>query len=112
MNEIVRRAAAVSDYEIDRRTARTLSVIERQTLVRAAAVQAEGCVQTEKLHEIDAVTREAMTDQAMLSKWRDTLAAGDLLLADELRFFTDTARLGKGEVIADLIPSYCREGRR
>jgi hypothetical protein len=74
-------------------------------------VQAEALVQGTKLHEIDHLTREAMTGQALVSKWRDTLSGADPLLADELRFFTDVARLGKGEVIADTIDTYCREGR-
>lgn len=97
---------------LDRRTTRGLARLEQQTLLRAASVQAEGYVQTEKLREIDSVTREAMTGHAMLCRWRDVLSAGDPILADELRFFSDTARLGKGEVIADLVSGYCREGRR
>ena len=80
-------------------------------MVRAANVQAEGLVQNSKLHEIDQLTREAISGQAMLAKWRDTLAGADPLLADELRFFTDIARMGKGEIIADTIDTYCRESR-
>lgn len=95
-----------------RRTSRDLAHIEHRTVLRMAGVQAEGLVQTEKLHEIDHLTREAMTGHALLRKWADTLAAGDPFLGDELRFFTDAARLGKGEVIADTIDSFCRESRR
>jgi hypothetical protein len=94
-----------------RHTARALAAVEHRTIVRVASAQAEGLVQNVKLQEVDSLTREAMTGQAFLARWRDTLAAGDPFLADELRFFTDMARLGKGEIIADTIGSYCRESR-
>lgn len=97
---------------LDRRTGRALADLERQTLLSLASVQAAGLVQTAKIHEIDSLTREAMSGQALLARWRDTLAAGDPFLGDELRFFTDVARMGKGEIIADTISSYCRgDGR-
>ncbi len=95
-----------------RATQRGLQRLEHHTLMRVAGVQAEGMVQTEKLREVDSLTREAMSGHAMLRQWSDTLAAGDPFLADELKFFTDTARLGKGEIIADTIDSFCRESRR
>ncbi len=94
------------------RRSRDLQRLEHRTSMRVASVQAEGMVQTEKLQEVDVLTREAMTGHAMLRRWSDTLAAGDPFLADELKFFTDTARLGKGEIIADTIDSFCRESRR
>lgn len=97
---------------LSRSTSRALNRLGEQTLLRMAGVQAEGIVQTEKLREVDSLTREAMTGHAMLRRWSDTLAAGDPFLADELKFFTDTARLGKGEIIADTIDSFCRESRR
>jgi hypothetical protein len=91
------------------RTSRALTAIEHRALTRVANVQAEGYVQTAKVHELDALTREALTGQAMLAKWRDTVAGADPMLADELRFFTDIARLGKGEILADTVSTYCRE---
>jgi hypothetical protein len=94
-----------------RQTARTLAAIEHGTLVRLAKVQGEEVIQGQKLHSIDYLTREAMSGQALLGKWRDTLATGDPFVGDELRFFSDLARMGKGEVIADTISAYCREGR-
>ena len=93
------------------RAYRALARLEDQTVVRVATVQSEGLVQAEKLHEIDHLTRDAMTGQVMLRNWADTLAHGDPFVADDLKFFLDTARLGKGEVIANLIDSYCRESR-
>ncbi len=104
--------AQVVSRPLARPTARALAAIEqRRTLVRLADVQGEGTVQAEKLHEIDHLAREAMTGQALLHGWASTLAHGDPFVADELRFFTDMARLGKGEVIADTIDTYCRESR-
>lgn len=96
----------------DRRTSRALSTVQRNTLVRMASVQAHAIVQNEKLHEIDRLTREAMSGQAMLSRWAATLAQGDPFLADDLKFFTDVAKMGKGEIIADTISDFCREGRQ
>lgn len=96
----------------DRRLGRALTGLERHTIVRAASVQAHAMVQTQKMHEIDHLTREAMSGQAMLNQWAATLAHGDPFLTDDLKFFTDVARIGKGEVIADTISDYCQEGRR
>jgi len=96
----------------DRRTSRALSTVQRNTLVRMASVQAHAIVQNEKLHEIDRLTREAMSGQAMLSRWAATLAQGDPFLAGDLKFFTDVAKMGKGEIIADTISDFCREGRQ
>ena len=96
----------------DRRTSRALSTVQRNTLVRMASVQAHAIVQTEKLHEIDRLTREAMSGQAMLNRWAATLAQGDPFLADDLKFFSDVAKMGKGEIIADTISDLCREGRQ
>lgn len=96
---------------LDRRTERSLVDIARRTMIRQAGVRAQAIVQTEKVREIDYVTREAMTGHALLSKWRDQLAGDDILLADDLRFLLDAARLAKGEMIADLMTTYCEEGR-
>ncbi len=98
--------------QVSRQTERALNSLEEQTLVRSAGVQATSIVQTVKLHEIDFLAREAMSGHAMLRHWADTLAGPDPLLADELRFFTDVARMGKGEILADTISDFCNEGRR
>jgi hypothetical protein len=96
----------------DRRTAWVLVTVERKTQTRVARIRGHAIVQTEKLHEIDHLTREAMTGQALLSRWAATLAQDDPFLADDLKFFADVARLGKGEVIADTISDFCQEGRQ
>lgn len=107
------RASAISaSTHMERRTQRSLAAVEHQTLTRLALTQSEGIVQTEKVKEIDRLTREAMSGHALLQKWRQTLAAGDPFVDDELKFFTDLARMGKGEVIADTIGTFCRESRR
>ncbi len=96
----------------DRRTSRALTRIERNTLVRLASVQGHAMVQVAKGHEIDNLTRESMSGQALLSRWGATLAQGDAFLADDMRFFTELAKMGKGEIIADTISDFCQEGRR
>lgn len=95
----------------DRRTSRALANVQRNTIVRMASVQGHAMVQVEKTHEIDRLTREAMGGQAMLTQWAATLAQGDAFLADDLKFFLDLAKMGKGEIIADTISEYCQEGR-
>jgi hypothetical protein len=47
----------------------------------------------------------------MLLKWGETLAGSDPFAADAMRFFTDIAKIGSGEIVADTIDSYCRESR-
>lgn len=106
------RTSGRSVTTISGRTRRALAALEERTLVRLADVQAEGYVAVEKGKEIDRLAREALTGQSLLRRWADTLAAGDPFLADELRFFSDLARLGKGEIIADTVDTFCREGRR
>jgi hypothetical protein len=95
----------------DRQTGRALAAVQRQTLVRMASVQGHAMVQNEKLHEVDRLTREAVTGQAMLGQWAATLAQGDAFLADDLKFFSDIAKIGKGQIIADTISDFCKEGR-
>ena len=110
LEPIRHNAPALSTRAPALRTTRVLNNLEHNTLVRRARVQAEAIITGEKMEEIDYVTRQALAGQSMLAKWRDTLAAGDPFLADELRFFVDTARLGKGELIADLVADFSREG--
>ena len=106
--QVTRAPATRTPSAAERGVRRDLARLEHHTLVRMTEVQAESYVQTEKLHEIDHLTREAMTGHTMLQGWARQLAGDDLLLADELRFFTDTARLGKGEVLADTISTFCQ----
>ena len=85
------------------RTGRALAAIEYGTVVRMANVQSEGYVEAEKLREVDRLAHTAMSGHALLRKWSEQLAAGDPFAADDLKFFSDIAKLGKGEIIADAI---------
>jgi hypothetical protein len=97
---------------ISRRAGRALAGLTERTLIRVVDVQSEADVAIEKAKGIDQVARESMTGQAMLRRFSDVLSSGDPFIADELKTFTDLARLGKAEVVADLVDAYCREGRR
>ena len=88
-----------------------LTTIERNTLVRVAAVRSHALVQQQKVREVNDLAREAMTDHALLANRATVLAGEDPFLADELKFYRDIARIGTGELIADLVSDYCQEGR-
>lgn len=105
------RPSSLAEVLANARLRRELSRLGAETVVRVAQTQSTGIVQTEKAHEIDSLAREAMTGQALLTRHRQALAAGDPLMDDDLRFFSDLAKVGKGEVIADTVSSYCRESR-
>lgn len=89
---------------------RSLTRLGEQTLLRVGQVHADGLIVAELCREIDRLTQVAMSGHTMLCKWRDVQAGSDPLLADELRFFTDVSRLGKGELIANTIASFQRRG--
>jgi hypothetical protein len=88
------------------RTGRALAAIEHHTIVRTASVQSEGFVEAEKLREVDRLAHTAMNGQAFLRGWANHLAGDDPMVADELKFFSDIAKLGKGEIIADAIDCF------
>lgn len=88
------------------RTGRALASIEYRTIVRTANVQSEGFVEAEKLREVDRLAHTAMNGQAFLRGWANHLAGDDPMVADELKFFSDLAKLGKGEIIASAIDCF------
>ncbi len=94
------------------RVRRELTQLEEQTIMRSAVAQAESYVTAAKLREVDYLAKEAMTGHALLQRWADTLSGQDPIAADELRFFLEVARIGKGEILADLVSSYSREAQR
>ncbi len=94
------------------RLKREITRLEEQTVMRSARAQAESYVTAAKLREVDYLAKEAMTGHALLKRWSDTLSGQDPVAADELRFFLEVARIGKGEILADLVASYSREGQR
>jgi hypothetical protein len=69
-------------------------------------------IRSNQLREIDHLGREAMSGQVMVRKWADSLAAGDPFLADDLRFFVDIVKIGKGEIIAETINTFTRRSCR
>lgn len=93
---------------LSRQVVRTLESVEGSTLVRTALVRGEALVAKGKLDEIDFLAWKAMSGHAMLDGWANHLAGENPVLMDELRFFKDMARLGKGEVIADTIDKFRR----
>ena len=99
-------ASRLTPTRQDRRLARELVEVESKTIVRIAQVQSEGLIHTEKLREVDRLAREAMTGHVMLVAWSNHLAGESPVLVDELRFFTEMARLGKGELLADSIETF------
>ncbi len=90
-------------------TSREVEALRHQTGMRALVVQAEAYVAKEKAGEVAALTRDAMTDYAMLSNYADVISGNNMFLRDELRFYTDIARLGAGEIIASTVDKFCRE---
>lgn len=112
-SEIVARtgptpAPQVRGQQVSRRLGRALAEVRGETMVRQAQVQAESLLTDSKLHEVDYVTYQAMSGQAMLHRWAGVLAGDDIILADDLRMFRDVAKIGKGEMIADLVDKYRR----
>jgi hypothetical protein len=97
---------------VSRRTTKALGRLSDNTLVRMATVQAEEFVQVEKLKCIDNLARDAASGQAMLLQWTGLLSQGDPIVAAELHCFVDIARLGKMEIMADSVDSFCRESRQ
>lgn len=82
---------------------RSVTAIESAAIQRLAAVRANEAVDTEKLNAIDHFTQVAMDGQVFLRARANHLAGDDILMAEELRFFTDSAKLAKGQVIADSV---------
>lgn len=80
-------------------------------IARTANVMAEGAVARQKLMEIDHLAREAVTGQIMLAKWVETLAGSNAFMHEEVRLFTDIARMSKAQIMADLTDTYCEERR-
>ena len=93
---------------VSRRERRAAASMQYSTALQIADVQSHGIVQSEKMREIDRLARDAASGQAMLHQWAATLAHGDPFLADELKHFSDLARLGKSEILIDTIHRYSR----
>jgi hypothetical protein len=90
------------------RTNRALAAIEHRTLVRLGNVQAEGMVANEKVREVGRVVQTAMSGHAFLKGWANQLAGDDLTLIEDMRFYTDTNKLGVGEIMSDTLDNLRR----
>ncbi|HLX87236.1 MAG TPA: hypothetical protein VKR22_02070 [Acidimicrobiales bacterium] len=88
---------------IERQGQLALARIQQTTLLRCAEVQAEAIVQGEKLHEIDRLVDDAISDQAFLYAREGHWAGEDPVLRSDLHFFSDMAKLAKGELIGDTV---------
>lgn len=88
---------------VERRTTRAVETARSNAIVRMADVRAEETVQGEKLASVDHLTNVAMTGHALVVRQREVLAAGDPLLEDELKLFTDSARIIKAQLLADFV---------
>jgi hypothetical protein len=93
---------------IERQGLLAVTRIEQQTLVRCAEVEGESIVQGEKLREVDRLAHDAMSGQALLYAWEGHWAGDDPVLRSELHFFSDVAKVAKGEIIADTVMSLRR----
>jgi hypothetical protein len=89
-----------------RRLANGLARIQGDLVLREAATQAEAQVTVDKIRELDFVAYEGMSGQAMLHRWGALLAGDDILLADDVNFFKGMTKIGKGEIIADLVNKF------
>jgi hypothetical protein len=87
---------------------RGLESAQGKTVIRAADVHNEAIVAAEKVDELTFTAWKAMCNHAMLDGWSNQLAGDNPALADDLRFYKDMARLGSGEVIADLVDRFRR----
>jgi hypothetical protein len=95
----------------ERRLQKEIERVEAGAIVRSARVMAERMVASQKLTEIDALARDAITSQVMLAHWADTLAGNNQLLHDEISIYRDVARLGKAQIIADVIDTFSHDRR-
>lgn len=111
-NQIIPRSGAVvpdvSGARLPKRLARELAELQGVTALRLAAVRGETIIAGEKLNEVDFLAWKAMSGHAMLDGWANHLAGDNPALMSELRFFLDTSRLGKAEIIGDTIDSFRR----
>jgi hypothetical protein len=110
VNQMVPRGSALTRYQ-QARGDRAVAAAHHRTAARLAEVHGESIVATEKIHAIDWLAREAMLGHTVLVRFQHVLASDDPILQDELRFYVDLARLGKGEVIAQTVDRFSREGQ-
>lgn len=82
-----------------RGTRQTLHQIDEATLMRVGTILSDGIVGSAKVNEIDRLSRQAMMGQAMLHRLGAAMARGDVFMADDMIFFTELAKVAKGDLI-------------
>jgi hypothetical protein len=97
-----RRDGYLTRKRADRLT-KALQAVENDTLLRVAAVQGEGFVAGEKLHESGRLGVIFITELAHLRGIANVVSADDPILHDDARFAIDLIKLGSGEILADTI---------
>ena len=83
---------------------RTLLDSLAQVLEREALSRRLNAAEYARVHKVPTTS-----GQALLAKWRETLAGADPMLHDELKFFSDVAKMGKAEVLMDSIAAMRRK---
>lgn len=91
-----RQAAALARYNIEG---------------RLRAVHDDGLVNAAQLRELDHLAWTAMSGQAVLSKAATAMSQGDPFLESDLRYFSDIARLAKGELLVEAAEDMRRRRR-
>ena len=91
-----RQAAALARYDIEG---------------RLRAVRDDGLVNAAQLRELDHLAWTAMSGQAVLSKAATAMSQGDPFLESDLRYFSDIARLAKGELLVEAAEDMRRRRR-
>lgn len=93
------------------RASREMHHNHEQAVVRSDKVLGDASVGAVKMHAIDCLARGAMSGQMALNRYMTALAQGDPFAAEDLKFFSDVAKVGKGEVIAGAIFDMANENK-
>ena len=94
---------------VHRQTHLAIARVEQRTVVEIAEVQREVIVQGERVSGVDSLARDAMTDCALREGLVGILAGENPVLREDLRYFSDIAKLASGELIIDMVRSFRRQ---
>lgn len=108
---MIGRNTGDSDLPV-RRAAMQISTIESNLSIRLAAIEGEAFASADVLQVADRLAFSAMVGQSLLVNAAATLAGGDPFLADELKTFTEIAKITKAGVIVRAVDSIERINRR
>ena len=91
---------------LHQRTRMGVARVEQQTVIDVAQVQRQVIVQSERISGVDSLTRDAMIDCALRDGLVGVLAGENPVLREDLRYFSDIAKLGSGELIIDTVRNF------